>query len=199
MRGFPEEIEREDEMKRGHSRFWLMAGGLALAVLAAGGAELGAQERPVLFGVGGGVAFPLGEIADEFDAGLHANVFLQTGTLGALPVALRAEGGIQRLSRDDDSLRNLAARVNAVLPFATRPDAAPYLIAGVGLYNTKEEVGDHGSGDHAESENFLGVNVGVGVRWSLGGLRTFVEARYHSVFDDVHTQHIIPLTIGITF
>jgi hypothetical protein len=173
-------------------------GVLTLALMAVAG-DLHAQDRSFAFGLGGGATFPLGEIGDEFEAGLHINGLVQSGALGALPFGLRGEVGYQTFSHDDDTLRHIVGRVNAVIPFAGRSDAQPYLIAGVGLYNSKEET-DHGDHTHGgEAENFLGLNAGVGIRWSLGGLNTFVEARFHNVFDDHHAQRFIPFSLGILF
>ena len=173
-------------------------GALALVLTLAVG-DLHAQDRSFAFGLGGGATFPLGEIADEFDAGLHINALMQSGSLGSLPFGLRGEVGYQTFSHDDDTLRHIVGRLNAVLPFARRADAQPYLIAGVGLYNSKEET-DHGDHTHGgEAENFFGLNAGVGIRWTLAGLNTFVEARFHNVFDDHHTQRFIPFSLGILF
>lgn len=170
-------------------------GGAALLLFLASAAE--AQERALAFGVSGGVSFPLGEIGDEFDPGYHLTGLLEL-TPGGLPFALRGEGVFQRFSHEDDYLRHLAGRLNAVIPFAVAPDARPYLIVGAGVYNSKEVV-DHGDHTHDDAETFLGVNVGVGIHWAIGRLNTFVESRFHNVFDDVHAQRFIPLTIGIRF
>jgi hypothetical protein len=168
-----------------------------LVALAAG--EARAQERSLLFGASGGVTFPIGDLADDVETGFHINGILHTDRLGGLPFGLRGEAGYQSFSHDDDTLRHLIARVNAIVPVWERPDAVPYIIAGVGLYNSKAET-DHGDHAHGgESENFAGINAGFGVRWSIGGLQTIVEARFHHVFDDQHAQQFIPFSIGVLF
>jgi len=179
-------------------RFFVIFG--AVFALLAGsfqGAE--AQERSVIFGVTGGTSFLTGELADEFDTGLHINGLVQTNRLGSLPFGLRGEVGYQKFTHDDDSLTHLLGRVSAVIPFATRPDAQPYLFAGVGIYNTKEET-DHGDHAHGgEAENLFGFGGGVGVRWRLGGVNLLVETGFHNVRDEAHPQRFIPLTLGIVF
>jgi len=169
----------------------------ALLVISFQGAE--AQERSVIFGVTGGTSFLTGELAEEFDTGLHINGLVQLNNLGSLPFGLRGEVGYQKFSHDDDSLTHLLGRVSAIIPFATRPDAQPYFFAGAGIYNSKEET-DHGDHSHGgEAENFVGFGGGVGVRYRLGGLNLLVETGFHNVRDDHHPQRFIPLTVGITF
>ncbi len=161
--------------------------------------EVRGQDRPLAFGLTGGVSFPIGELGDDVEAGFHLNALAQAEQLGNLPFGLRGEFGYQSFSKDDFSLRHLVGRVNALVPFASRPDAQPYLIGGVGLYNSKGEI-DHGDHAHGgESESFAGINAGAGIRWSISGLTTVVEARFHHVFDDHHAQQFIPLSIGILF
>jgi len=151
------------------------------------------------FGVLGGATVFTGELGEEFETGLHLKGFVETPSLGSLPFGLRGELGYLTTSHGDDSLRHISGELGAILPFATRSDAAPYLIGGIGLHNSKMET-DHGDHAHGgEAENFLGVSAGVGIRWSIGGVKTLVETRFHYVFDEEHAQTFIPLSIGIRF
>jgi hypothetical protein len=82
----------------------------------------------------------------------------------------------------------------------------PYLLAGVGVYNAKLS-GDDVLAAEEVSETKLGINGGVGVNLSLGGLSLFGEARMHNVFmgevtqDDVAFEvddiRMIPVTVGL--
>ena len=178
-----------------------LAAGVALFVGAAFGAadEAEAQQRNFVFGASTGAVFPTGELSDVYEAGLHLDAHLEFPTLGALPFGLRAEAGWQRFSHDDDALRFLSGRVNAILPFAVAPDATPYLVAGLGMYNLDGHF-PHGDHTHAdESETLFGINVGVGVTYPIGGLNTFVEARFHNLFDDGESFRFVPLSLGIRF
>jgi len=173
---------------------------LVTAIVLAGLAgEAMAQDRSIAFGASGGVTFPIGDLADDVETGFHLNGLLQSERIGGLPFGLRGEVGYQSFSHDDDTLRHIVGRINAILPFAGRPDAQPYFIGGLGLYNSKAET-DHGDHAHGgEAENFAGINVGAGIRWSISGLTTVVEARFHHVFDDNHAQQFIPFSIGVLF
>lgn len=173
---------------------------LVLGTVVAGApGELEAQQRSAVFGIGVGAVFPAGELSEAYEAGLHVDAHAEFPTLGGLPFGLRAEGGFQRFSDSDDSLRFLSGRLNAIVPFAVAPDARPYLVAGGGIYNVS---GDFAHGDHThagDAENLFGINVGIGVTYAIGGLNTFVEARFHNLFDDGESMRFIPLTLGLRF
>jgi opacity protein-like surface antigen len=87
--------------------------------------------------------------------------------------------------------------VNAV--FTLLPGAVkPYLIGGVGYYDTKLNGTD--------ATRKVGYNYGAGVKFGLTGASVFVEARLHQINDatfDVggnrSTAKFIPVTIGIMF
>jgi len=171
----------------------------SLLVLALGAGSLEAQQRNFTVGVSGGAVFPVGDLSDAFETGLQVGGLIETATVGALPFGVRGEADYLTFSAGDESARFLSGRLNAVLPFMTAPDARPYLIAGGGLYNFKAEL-DHGDHAHGgDAENLFGVNVGVGINYAIGGMNTFVEARFHNVFDDGEALRFIPLTIGIRF
>jgi opacity protein-like surface antigen len=171
---------------------------LALALsLALGATGLEAQQRNFTVGLGAGAVFPVGDLSDTFETGLHLDGLLETSSLAGLPFGVRGEVGYQRFAEDDFTFRFLSGRLNAVIPFATAPDARPYLIAGGGVYNVKGEL-DHGGHTHDDAETLFGINVGVGINYAIGGLNTFVEARFHNVFDD-EALRFIPLTLGIRF
>jgi hypothetical protein len=159
--------------------------------------EVAAQDRPFTFGLAGGASFPLGEIADEYDAGFHLAGLFELASLGNLPLGLRLEGGFQKFTHDDESLTHLFGRVNAVRDLGA---SGLYLIGGVGLYNSEEDHGghDHDGDDHG-AETFFGFNGGAGWRTAVGPLNAFVEARFHTVLDDVHTQFFVPISVGFRF
>jgi hypothetical protein len=176
-----------------------LLGGLALAAFAtlAGATDLEAQARSFSLGLAAGGSLPLGEIADEYDAGFHVAGLFELASLGSLPIGLRLEGGYQKFTHDDESLTHLFGRVNAVRALGGQ---GLYLIGGVGLYNSEE---DHGGGHHGgldhDAETFFGFNVGLGRGFALGPLNSFVEARFHTVLDDVHTQFFVPISFGFRF
>jgi len=175
-----------------------IAGGLALlslfTLLNAAGLE--AQDRSFTVGIAGGASVPLGEIADEYDLGFHLTGLFELSSIGNLPLGLRLEGGYQKFTHDDESLTHLFGRVNAVRNLGA---SGLYLIGGVGLYNSEEDHGGHQGGDDHGAETFFGFNGGAGWRTAVGPLNAFIEARFHTVLDDVHTQYFIPLSVGFRF
>ncbi len=75
--------------------------------------------------------------------------------------------------------------------------ARPYAIAGVGLINHNPPSEDHG--DHAhegEGGTEFAWNVGGGIRFGLGGLNVFAEAR---LLDAGAGHRAVPITFGISF
>lgn len=183
------------------ARAAVLALALSLSLsLAMGAAEVEAQQRNLSVGLSTGAVFPVGDLSDVFETGLHLDGLVETSSLAGLPFGVRGELGYLRFSEGGFTTRFLSGRVNAVIPFATAPDARPYLIAGGGLYNVKGERHDVllDVNDDGESNSRFGINLGVGTNYTLRGLDTFVEARFHSVFDD-EALRFFPLTLGIRF
>jgi opacity protein-like surface antigen len=98
--------------------------------------------------------------------------------------------------------------VNATLDVPTQGVVRPYVIAGIGMYKSEFEVSFEGvSGSFDDTR--VGFNGGAGVRFGLGGLAAFVEARYHTTtievdLDDFGTSgsqriSFIPVSFGIQF
>ncbi len=170
------------------------AAAAAALLLAFGAGTAEAQTRAFTVGVGGGAVFPVGDLSDAYGTGFDVSGLFEFATLGTLPMGFRAEAGFQTFSDGDLSTRFISGRANAVLPILTAPDASPYLIGGLGLYNGRTEVGNEDF-----SENDLGINVGAGVNYAIGGMNTFVELRFHNVFGDGASARFVPFTLGIRF
>ncbi|MDB4882979.1 MAG: hypothetical protein JWL95_1745 [Gemmatimonadetes bacterium] len=161
------------------------------ALLLAPSARLTAQAA---LSVSGGVAAPVGDLGDVADLGYNVAAGLNFGGTH-LPIGLRFEGALNGfgLKDFDDQVRILDATANAVVNFSQKADS-PYLIGGLGLYNSKF--------GNDQSENAVGVNLGGGLRFPLGGLSTFVEARYHAMLGDRNrgtNLQFIPITFGVVF
>ena len=177
-----------------HSRPFALAT-LALALTAAA-APAAAQARPQL-SLGGGVTIPTGDLGDFTDAGWHGQVSL--GYRPPLyPVGFRIDGAYTDLGANNVGVdfRAVSVTGNVVLE-APGLVVRPYLIGGVGLYNTKVSGLD--------SRNNLGVNGGAGLRFRLMDFDAFVESRYHAAFDafgagdDERAAQYVPITFGIAF
>jgi hypothetical protein len=146
------------------------------------------------FSVSGGLAAPMSDLGDEADLGYNVAAGLNFG--GAYrPIGARLEGSLSQFSLKNfnEDVRILNATVNAVVNIGQGNDS-PYLIGGLGIYNSKF--------GNADSENAVGANLGGGLRFPIGGLNTFFEARYHAMLGDrgagANLQYI-PITFGIVF
>lgn len=170
------------------------AAATAALLLAFGAGAAEAQTRAFTVGVGGGAVFPVGDLSDDYGTGFDVSGLLEFASLGALPLGFRGEAGYQTFSEGNLSTRFLSGRANVVVPFLVAPDAAPYLIGGIGLYNRRAE-----DGNNASSDSDLGFNVGAGINYAIAGMNTFVELRLHSVSGDGGSSRFIPFTLGIRF
>ena len=170
---------------------------LAAAALVLSAATAAAQARPQL-SVGGGVSLPTGDLADGVDAGWHGQVSL--GYRPPLyPIGFRIDGAYNDFGAKGAStvdFRAISVTGNVVLE-APGLVVRPYLIGGVGLYNTKV------SG--ADGRNNVGLNGGLGLRFRLAEADAFVESRYHAALnaigsgDGERAAQYVPITFGIAF
>lgn len=168
----------------------------AMLLTAAFAAPSWAQRAsPITFNIHAGAALPQGDFGDFVNTGfsLGGGLKLRPATL---PFALRFDGTYSRFEYEavDDNFAVWSITANAELA----PAASPfYLIGGAGFYSMSDEL---------DSETDLGVNIGGGFRLPLTGFDTFIEARYHRIFnqDDPDTgepirTNFIPIVFGISF
>lgn len=168
----------------------------ALALSAAVASTAAAQARPQL-SVGGGVTLPTGDLGDGTDAGWHGQVSL--GYRPPLyPVGFRIDGAYHDLGASGGGADFRAISVTGnVVAEAPGLVVRPYLIGGVGLYNTKVSGLD--------GRNSVGVNGGLGLRFRLMEFDAFVEGRYHAALDaigsgdDERAAQYVPITFGVSF
>jgi len=173
-----------------------LAAALLTLTMAAASAD---AQRPQV-GLSGGATVPSGDLGDTQATGYNVNLALQFRP-PLLPFGIRAEGmwsefaGEDAVVGDFPDFRVIGGTTNLFyeLPFVV---VRPYLIGGVGVYNTKLDAAGFDSG-----ANF-GLNGGVGLRFPLTGIDTYVEARFHNVFNALpgdESAQIIPITFGIMF
>jgi len=183
-------------------------------------AQDGTTPRAFTFGVSGGLSIPTGDAGDVLKSGFNAGALLEFKP-AMFPFGVRVEGQFNRFDIDldddlggildaDGNVRIISGTANAVLgvPAATS-SFRPYLIGGLGVYNLR------GSGSvsfggvtetESDSQTKFGLNGGVGIEFGLSGLSTFIEARYHLVFDkeddpdfEGSNTKYIPISFGIKF
>jgi len=160
-------------------------------------------QRPISFGVGGGISLPQGDVDDDVSTGWHA---LATAALGSpmQPLGLRLDLVYNRFGFSDQrvavlggeghqSVGSATLNVTYRLPKATWP-ASPYILLGMGAYRT-----DCSLGPGCESRVRYGWNYGLGARLFFLGLSTFIEIRGHRTKSRTSDVHYFPVTFGIMF
>jgi hypothetical protein len=170
---------------------------LAASALIALPAAARAQSSSIL--VSGGLSVPMSDLSDFSNSGYNLNLGLAFGA-PLLPVGFRVEGGFSSFDTKTGgaTTRIASATANAVLNLGPT-GAAPYLIGGLGIYNRRFSSNAFGE---ADSRTSAGVNVGGGIRFPLGGLTTFLEARYHVMLgnqDEATNLQFIPISFGVQF
>jgi hypothetical protein len=164
---------------------------LAAGILALSPQVVSGQAR---FGISGGLAAPMSDLGDLADLGYNITAGLFFGGTH-LPIGARVDGSLNGFSLKNvsEDVRVLDATVNAVFNIGQVP-TSPYLIGGLGIYNSKFAKTD--------SENAVGLNLGGGLRFPVGDYTTFFEARYHVMLGDREVGanlQFIPITFGIVF
>ncbi len=178
---------------------------LALAIVGSGilvlatASTLEAQKKDIstrgYFGVGGGLAVPVGTYADVAKTGWLANAIggftTRGGIWGARADIMWAQNSLKDAAGHE---RLLGANVDAVITPGHRPaNAHPYFLAGLGVYNAKDT-----SPGLIGSTTRLAINAGAGLQVHTGH-RTdvFIEGRFLSIRTSAHAVNLIPITFGI--
>lgn len=170
---------------------------LAAATLAGAPIALRAQGSTSIL-VSAGLSVPLGDLSDVANAGYNVNLGLNFGA-PTVPVGARIEASLNsfNLKSGGGDIRTVAGIANAIFNLGPT-SAAPYLIGGLGIYNRHRNAGLI----RVEDRNVAGVNIGGGLRFPLGGLGTFLEARYHAMLGndiDQTKYHFVPISFGVVF
>ncbi len=159
-------------------------------------------QKTYALGVGGGAAIPVGKLSKAQSTGYNGIVALAIG-VAELPIGVRFDGiynnfahpGTPVAGSISSDLRVMGVLGNLIFAFSGT-SAKPYAIVGGGLYNTKSDVAG------AKSENYFGMNAGLGTTFGVGPFATFVESRYHSIARKAAkggVMQFVPITIGLMF
>jgi opacity protein-like surface antigen len=173
---------------------------LAAGALAAAPATAHAQLR-TSFSLAGGLAAPVGDLADRVDAGYNLAGAVNLAA-PLMPIGIRLELGYNGFNGRTSPIaytdhRIVSGTVNATLALGLT-GASPYLIGGVGAYNRRYVAAAGTSSDRTAG----GFNAGGGLRFPLGTVSTFIEARYHQMLGntiDGTNYQFIPITVGVNF
>ena len=157
-------------------------------------------QNPVSFGIAAGASIPMGDLGDDFaKTGFHGMATLGF-TPAMLPFGMRIDGMYNQLSLEDAigdaNVRILGANANAIISIPSTL-TSPYLIGGVGVYNSKISSDDIDL--ETDGETDFGINVGIGIKFNLTGFGTFAEIRYHNIFSEGESTQFLPITFGIMF
>ena len=158
-------------------------------------APASAQARGYV-GFGGGLSIPTGNFGDAYKTGWLGQVIAGiTGPSGMF--GGRIEGMYVKHSVDgvDASTKLLGANADLVVsPGSAAAKVRPYLLGGVGFFNSKSKVG---SVEGAGTTDFA-FNLGGGLSLKAGTkMSVFLEARYISVQSDPSSTGFIPISGGL--
>ena len=161
------------------------------------------------FALGGGIGVPLGDFDDASKLGWHGLAALSFVPEG-WPVGIQVDGSYQQFALDDAAapigFSDLKTRLimgtgNVVFKFKTSEESTfrPYLIGGVGIYNSKVTGQDDPGDVLGGGQTDFGLNAGAGFDFKAGGAGLFIEGRFHNVMTDGSDLQFIPITVGIRF
>ena len=177
---------------------------LGAALMASVGAAPAVAQSGAQFSLGGGLTLPLGDFGDAAGTGFHGLAAVAFAPAN-FPVGFQIDGMFHRLGIDDDPIGGdvdanfqiIQGTANAVYRFVTAEDTKvrPYLIGGVGLYNSKLTGDDVPAG--LDSETDFGINAGAGFDFVAGAVGLFVEGRFHNIFTEDESTNFIPITVGV--
>jgi hypothetical protein len=158
-------------------------------------------QKTYALAVGGGAAIPVGKASNTQKTGYNGIVALAIG-VAELPIGIRLDGIYNTLpsrtkvsGSGSSDLRVIGALGNLIFAFSGT-NAKPYAIVGGGLYNIRADT------TGAKSENYFGVNAGLGATFGVGPFAIFLESRYHSITRKVAKGGVlqfVPITIGLMF
>jgi opacity protein-like surface antigen len=160
------------------------------------------QAQGAEFSVGGGLAIPTGDYDNIAKVGWQGTAAVSFVPQNG-PVGFRLDGTYSQFDLEstfDVHERFIYATGNVVYEFLSSEQTRlrPYLLGGLGVYNSKG-TGSDAPAFGETSQTKFGLNAGAGVDFDVGGAALFVEGRFHNVFADPSSKQFIPITLGISF
>jgi hypothetical protein len=148
-------------------------------------------------GVAAGVVVPLGELGRIDNAGYNI-----TGVWQSIPpltsAGFRIDASYSAMKREA-TIQSITERiaglsVGTVIRFPRISVSYGYAIATVGAYNQSTDPTPVGSASSTD----LGVGLGAGYRFTLGGRKAFIEARHTRIMSGGRPG-FVPVTFGLAF
>jgi len=174
-------------------------------------ADMG-SNRMVSFGIGGGVSVPVSDASDAFKTGFNGQGFVRFN-LHQLPIQPRIDFTFSKFDLSDAKLQTpgasgtgqiFAGIANVQYSFSHSGPVRPYIVGGLGAYNTKTDVSGIPNVTNSSSTDF-GINAGAGMVFRLGTMVSgYVEGRIDNVYSnkgfiDANSVQVIPVTFGLVF
>lgn len=185
---------------------------VAIAAIVAGPSMLAAQmpgmgsTRPIALVVSGGVTLPAGDLGDFHDSGFHYDASLIFNIPG-FPIGLRPEFSLTQFKLKDqvvltpgaDDVTNMAAFLGNI---EVGLGGGLYVLAGGGMLSLSAPAALTGTAE--ESSKKFTFDAGAGLRFALGSMHGFLEARIGSASYDAgkvgfSKAQFIPVTFGLVF
>ncbi len=156
-------------------------------------------------GLSGGGTVPVGRFGDLNDAGYSFGAHALISSR-FFPQDFKIELQHNRMDLEGFDANTLvtSGTLNLELnPFSALARVAPYLSAGIGIYFVKTALrAPPPALTEYDNATKFGLNAGGGVRFPLGPLNAFLDARYHRVRSDRFVSRsvtYIPIVLGLTF
>ena len=175
------------------------------------GEEMG-SNRLVSIGIGGGVSVPVSDAKDAFKNGFNGQGFVRFN-LHQLPIQPRVDFTFSKFDVKDVHLQTpgasgtgqiFAGIANVQFALTHSGPVRPYIVGGIGAYNTKTDISGVPNVSGTSSTDF-GINAGVGTLFKLGSMvHGYVEGRIDNVYSNkgminADQVQVIPVTFGIVF
>ena len=175
------------------------------------GTEMG-SNRLVSVGIGGGVSVPVSDAGDAFKNGFNAHAFARFN-LHQLPIMPRVDLTFSKFDVEDAKLATpgasgtgqiFAGLANVQFALMHSGPVRPYIVAGLGAYNTKTDINGVPNVSGTSSTDF-GINAGAGAVFKLGSMVSgYVEGRIDNVYSNkgminADQVQVVPVTFGIVF
>jgi hypothetical protein len=155
-----------------------------------------AAQAQVSLGIAAGASMPTGTTADALDVGYHLMATIGV-TPPLAPVGFRVDGAFNEFESKPSIIANYKSRItsltaNAVISAPGVVVLSPYLIGGLGIYNSAKSPAGTTS-----SSTDMGFNLGGGIKFGLAGFGAFGEVRYHQIMEG--GARFVPITFGVIF
>jgi hypothetical protein len=153
------------------------------------------------------VSVPVSDAKDAFKNGVSGQGFVRFN-LKALPISPRLEFSFSKFDLDEVQVgstgtEQIMSGLASVQFYLMHGPVRPYIIAGIGAYNTKTDT--EGVNATSTTATDFGINGGAGLVVRLGSLvSAYAEGRVDNVyttagFIDTNQIQVVPVTFGPVF